>query len=115
MENTLTYNELQDLCYARKITIATLTNRIGLTRQGLLSALSRQSLGVRYVAAICNILQISPNQFFRLPEQPIKIGNHVEQNGIVNTQQIQEGMDILREQLAVKDRQIETLLNLLSK
>ena len=115
MENTLTYSELQDLCLLKKISIAALTKKIGLTYQGLRSALDRQSLGVKYVAAICNTLQISPNQFFRLPENPIQIGNQVEQNGLVNMQQIQDGMDILRDQLAVKDRQIEILLNLLSK
>ena len=115
MDNTLTYNELQDLCTARKITIGRLANHIGMTRQGLAGAMERQSLGVRYVAAICNFLQITPNQFFRIPEKPIQIGNHVEQNGMVNMQQIQSGMDILKDQLAVKDRQIEQLLTLLNK
>lgn len=115
MENTLNYFELQDICSAKKITIAELCKRIGITRQGLQSGLERQSLGVRFVTAICNELKITPNQFFRMPENTTIIGNNIQQTGAVNMQQIQDGMDILREQLAVKDRQIEQLLTLLNK
>lgn len=113
--NTLTYSELQDICESRKILVKDLCSAIGMTYMGLKSGLERQSLGVKYVSAICEILKITPNQFFRLPDTTTVIGNNVQQTGTFNLQQIQDGMDVLREQLAVKDRQIEQLLTLLNK
>ena len=115
MSNTLTYSEVQDLAQSKKISMSDLSKRIGLTYAGLKVALERESLGVKYVAALCNSLQITPNQFFRLPDNPIAIGNQISQTGMVNMQQIQDGMDILKDQLAVKDQQIAQLLNLLNK
>lgn len=115
MNNTLNYYELQDLCRARNFTVAELCGRVGITRQGLQSGLERQSLGVKYVFAICELLKITPNQFFRMPDTTTVIGNNVQQTGTINMQQIQDGMDVLHEQLAVKDRQIEQLLTLLNK
>ena len=113
MENTLTYSELQDLCSAKKITIAYLVKQINITRQGLMSALERQSLGVKYVIGICKILNITPNQFFRITDHSVSVGTINSQTGVVNVQQMQSSIDTLSQQLTKKDEQIATLLELL--
>lgn len=113
--NTLTYSELQDICESKKILVKDLCSAIGMTYMGLKSGLERQSLGVKYVSAICEMLKITPNQFFRIPENATIIGNNIQQTGAVNMQQVQDGMDILHEQLRKKDEQIDKLLTLLNK
>ena len=79
--NTLTYSELQDICESRKILVKDLCSAIGMTYMGLKSGLERQSLGVKYVSAICEILKITPNQFFRVSDKYQVIGNNIQQIG----------------------------------
>lgn len=112
--NTLTYSELQDICLAQKITMSEFVNAIGITYQGLKSALDRQSLGVKYVINICNLLHITPNQFFHLENNITNNNGYI--HGLLNTQNVGiAGIDVLKEQLTKKDEQIDKLLTLLNK
>lgn len=113
MSKTLTYNELSDICNSKKILIKDLCSALGLTYMGLKSGLERQSLGVKYVFTICEILQITPNQFFRIADHSVSVGTINSQTGVVNVQQMQSSIDTLSQQLTKKDEQIATLLELL--
>lgn len=115
MTNTLSYSELQSICESKKILIKDLLNAIGLTYMGLKSGLERQSIGAKYVAAICEMLQITPNDFYHVHTDALVQHNNIEQTGIMNMQQVEIGMDTLRQQLAEKDKQIDKLLNILNK
>lgn len=111
----MVYSEVKDLCETKKITIAALADHIGMTRQGLKASLDNNKLSSDKLFMLCKYLQITPNQFFRIPENATIIGNNIQQTGAVNMQQVQNGIDILQQQLAKKDEQIDKLLTLLNK
>lgn len=113
MANQLTYSELSDFCYDNKIEIKSLCERIGITTQGLAKGMKKQSLGMLVVKALCDELKITPNRFYGY-----ETSNTINatQYGISNSQNIGAiGVEILQQQLAMKDEQIKQLLQLLNK
>ena len=115
MNNTLSYSEVYDLCERKKIKIKDLCESVGMTYQGLKTSLETGKLSSDKVALLCKLLSITPNQFFQYPEQNSYLRNHVEQTGMVNMQNVQYGLDIIKEQLSIKDQQISSLLTILNK
>lgn len=114
MANQLTYSEITDLCADKRITFTNLAKSAGMTVHGLKYAIQKQTLQSQVVFTICNILGITPNQFFKW-EDPASTFN-TTQFGVMNSQNIgSAGIEILHQQLAVKDDQIKQLQQMLNK
>ena len=114
MANILTYNELSDICDAKRILLKNVAESSGLTYDGLRNGMVKQSLGMTKVLRICQAIGITPNQFFGWGDE--KSTYSTNQVGVVNNQNIGAmGVEILQQQLATKDEQIKQLLQLLNK
>lgn len=109
----LTYTELKDILEDKNILLENLAKRVDMTRVGFKGAIENQTLQISKVYAICKYIGITPNYFFGFEDRN---GISQTQNGgIGNTQIVDQGIAALRDQLKVKDEQINKLLNLLSK
>lgn len=114
MTNHLTYSEISDICAEKRITVTKLAENVKMTLHGLKYALQRQTVSSQVVSSICRELDITPNRFFRWEDKCDTY--NTTQVGVMNNQNIgTTGIDILQQQLAVKDEQIVHLLNLLNK
>lgn len=110
----LTYSELTDLCFKRGISLTELAESAKMTLRGFRDAVNNNSLSARTIIPICVKLGITPNDLL-MWDKNISTYN-INQVGVVNSQQIgATGIDLLQQQLAVKDEQIKQLLNLLNK
>lgn len=110
----MNYSTIQDLCIERKMKIKELCSYIGMSYPGLRTSLESGKLSADKCLALCECLKITPNRFFGCPEDPRMY--NTTQFGVQNNQQIgTANLDILREQLTIKDEQIKQLLNLLNK
>lgn len=114
MNNQLTYSEIADLCADKKITFAALAKSTGMTPHGLKYAIQKKTLQSGVISTVCNILSITPNQFFNWEADSSKFTT--TQVGVMNNQNIGAvGIEILQQQLQIKDEQIKQLLHLLNK
>lgn len=110
----MTYSELSDLCYARKISLTSVAESANMTLRGFRDGVNNRSLGIKALEAVCKRLEISPNEFLGWEEKCSTF--NTTQVGVMNNQSIgANGIDILQQQLAVKDEQIKQLLQLLNK
>lgn len=110
----MTYNDLSDICDAKRILLKNVAESSGLTYDGLRNGMIKQSLGMTKVLRICEAIGITPNQFFGWNEE--KSTYNTNQVGMVNNQNIgAAGIEILQQQLQTKDEQIKILLELLKK
>lgn len=110
----MTYSELQDLCYEKRISLTSVAECANMTLRGFRVGMINRTLQIKAIEAVCNRLNITPNQFFGWKEDLSTY--QTNQLGVVNNQNIgTSGMDILQHQLVVKDEQIKQLLNLLNK
>ncbi len=114
MSKIMSYSELSDFCYDNKIEIKSLCERIGITTQGLAKGMKKQSLGMLVVKALCDELKITPNRFYGYETSGQTF--NTTQVGVMNSQNIgASNIEILHQQLSVKDEQIKHLLQLLNK
>lgn len=60
----MNYNDLREVLTSKKVSIKELTEQIGYTRQGLQSALDNQTIELRKLKLLCEVLKISPEKFF---------------------------------------------------
>lgn len=114
----MNYYELQDLCEMKHKTVTNVARALGITLEGLKRGLNNESLSFRYVMPICDLLEITPNEFFRVNSNSGDTGcNKFGQNQTINQVPVElnDTLVILRSQLKEKDMQIEKLLNLLNK
>lgn len=110
----MTYNELQDLCYEKRISMTTLAECADMTLRGFRTGMLNNTLQMKVVKTVCRKLNITPNRFFNWDLDSATY--NTTQVGVTNNQNIgATGVDILQQQLAVKDEQIKQLLNLLNK
>lgn len=113
MANIMTYSELSDICDAKRILLKNVAENSGLTYDGLRNGMNKQSLGMTKVLKICECVGITPNQFFGVDSNQTI---NATQLGISNTQNIGAvSVELLQQQLSVKDEQINHLLELLKK
>ena len=110
----MNYSELQDLCYKKRISLTAVAECADMTLRGFRVGMNNRTLQIRVVEAVCKKLDITPNEFFGWDGD----------SSTYNTSMIGEnhhnhigsaGLDILQQQLDVKDRQIEHLMQLLKK
>lgn len=110
----MTYSELQDLCYEKRISLTSVAESANMTLRGFRVGMINRTLQIKAIEAVCNRLNITPNQFLGWKEDSSTY--QTNQLGVVNNQNIgTSGVEILQQQLAVKDEQIKQLLNLLNK
>ena len=114
MAKIMTYSELSDICDAKRILLKNVAESSGLTYDGLRNGMNKQSLGMTKVLKICEYVGISPNQFYGYEATGQTI--NTTQVGVMNSQNIGvTNIEILHQQLSVKDEQIKQLLQLLNK
>ncbi len=108
-------NKIKQEIKNKKFTIEEAAEKIGMTRTGLGQALSNESLKVRDLEKLCELLGVSPAAFF----DSGKIGVQVVQNGArdnhVSIGECQEKVKGLEALLAEKDKRISLLERLLDK
>ncbi|MCM1443636.1 MAG: helix-turn-helix domain-containing protein, partial [Muribaculum sp.] len=105
MDKRVTYSELKEIVESRKMTMKDFCGLIGMSAPGFSSGWERQSISMRYIPFICNVLKITPNRLFGYDDSSLQQNN--QQYGLLNTnnQSIYD-IDVLKEQIAVKDNQI---------
>lgn len=114
MANLLTYSELSDICNEKKISLSSLAEKAGMTLRGFREGYNRQTIGVLVAASICETLGMTPNELFGWNDERPTF-QQVQNGGKNNRQNMTADVELLREQLVVKDKQIQQLLNLLNK
>ena len=111
----MVYSEIQDLCELRRFRISDIYRHLGMTYQGLKTSLDNGKLASDKVVLLCQKLSITPNEFFGWDKlnKNTYVNSNV-QNGNFNTQN-NATIDVLKQQLSVKDDQIKELLQLLKQ
>lgn len=110
----MTYSELSDLCYKKKISLTSVAESADMTLRGFREGMNKQTLGIKVLESICRKVGITPNEFLGWKEDSATY--QANQVGVVNNQQIgAAGIEILQQQLAIKDEQIKQLFELLKK
>lgn len=110
----MTYSELSDLCYEKRISLSSVAESANMTLRGFREGMNKQTLGIKAVVNVCKRLSISPNEFFGWEDKGDVY--NTTQVGVMNNQNIgAAGIEILQQQLAIKDEQIKELFNLLKK
>lgn len=110
----MTYSELSDLCYKKKISLTSVALCANMTLRGFRDGVTKRTLGIKALEAICKKLEITPNEFMGWSDLPSQF--NTTQVGVMNNQNIGAvGVEILQQQLATKDEQIRQLQQLLNK
>lgn len=117
MGKMLNYSTVADLCAQRKMKVKDMCSYIGITYQGLRTSLNTNKLSSDKVDALCKCLKITPNYFYGWLDVSTHDQYNSTQYGIMNNQNInnQKELEILKDQLTIKDNQIDKLISLLSK
>lgn len=118
----LTYNELVDICEQKRVTITEVAKNSLMTLSGFRNAMRKSALTADKIELVCNYLGMTPNEFFKVKTfAGDNLCNKYGQNQTINQvpKEIDQTIEILREQLKEKDTQIsvkdEQINNLISK
>ena len=110
------YNELALLVKKKNYTIASFAVAMGMTRQGFHSGIVNQSFTQEKICRICQLLDITPNEFMGWPQESLSgSGNYAAHISGHNTQNSNEAIKALKDQLKEKDKQIDRLLRIVEK
>lgn len=109
----MNYNELTFLAKEKKFTMSKLAKQIGMTLTGFKPSIENGTFPINKVLPLCQILGISPNEL--LGWETAMAGNYAAHIGGSNTQNSNESIQALSEQLKEKDKQIDRLLKLVEK
>lgn len=110
----MTYSELQDLCYEKRISLTSVAECANMTLRGFRVGMINRTLQIKAVDSVCKMLGITPNDFFGWNDgsstyNTNMVGDNHHNN--IGT----AGIEILQQQLQTKDEQIKQLLELLKK
>lgn len=111
----LNYTEISDLCMRKGMLLKDLVGQLDMTLNGFRSSIDNQTLQAKKIMPLCKLLGISLAEFFGIrQDSDINYGN-MQKGGKKNTmsvggQELQQTIDILRDQLKKKDDQIDKLL-----
>lgn len=110
----MTYSELQDLCYEKRISMTSIAECADMTLRGFRTGMLNSTLQMKVVERVCRKLNITPNRFFNWDVDGAAY--NTTQVGVMNNQNIGTvGLEMLQQQLATKDEQIKQLQQLLNK
>lgn len=107
------YNKLKSLLYQNEITVADFCEKLQLSRPGLQKSLDNDLLPYNKVAKCCEILGISPNDFFEWETENATPVPYMATEGYVATAPKSKELNALLNQLSVKDREIDRLLRII--
>lgn len=112
----MTYNDLFFLAKEKEISIASLANDIGMTSNGLKKSFESKKLPWEKIEALCGIFGLTPNQILGWPSEAQNgSGNYAANISGGNTQNSNEAIKALKDQLKEKDKQINRLLAIIEK
>lgn len=120
----MNYNDLVILAKQKNLSVTEFAKQIGMTRQGLQTATTNQTMAMDKIINVCRVLGITPNKFFGWEEDVQVIGNGIFASHVSggNTQNSNEAIlalkDELKEQRAIikeKDKQINRLLTIIER
>lgn len=118
----MTYNDLFFLAKEKEISIASLANDIGMTSNGLKKSFESKKLPWEKIESLCSIFRITPNQLLGWPETTSSTVNYASNITGGNTQNSNEAILALREELKEKggiikekDKQINRLLGIIER
>lgn len=113
----MNYNEIKFIAESKNMQMMDLDAELKLARNGLKRSFERQTLPMSKVLQLCQILGITPNEFFGWEEETSSFGNGNYASHISggNTQNSNEAIKALREQLKEKDKQIDRLMKIIEK
>ena len=112
----MTYNDLSFLVKEKGMSIKSLAKDIGMTSTGLKKAFEEKTLQWKKMESLCGIFGITPNQFMSWPSDvQVGSGNYASNISGGNTQNSNEAIRALKDQLKEKDKQIDRLLKIIEK
>lgn len=107
------YNDLKDIAKNKNILIKDLAKEIGITRQGLQKVMDNETIELKLVKKICEVLNISPAKFFDSGAFGLILNNGVNQVVGNGNKMIIENKDreieMLKQQIADKEEIIKLL------
>ena len=114
--NNMNYNDLFFLAKEKGISIASLAKDIKMTSNGLKKSFESKKLPWEKIESICEIFGLTPNQLLGWPVESQNVsGNYASNISGGNTQNSNEAIKALKDQLKEKDRQISRLMTMLEK
>lgn len=111
----MNYNELYLLLKQKGFTVKSICNQIAMTPNGFKRSIERKDFPWKSIEVLCNLISITPNQLIGWPEEPVSIGNYASHITGGNTQNSDEAIKALRDELKEKGRTINRLLSILEK
>lgn len=109
------YNDLMILLKQKDLQLEELCQKVDITADGLRKGIKNNSLALRYIKPLCNALNISPNEFIGWEEFNPTSGVYASNISGINTQNSNEAIKALHDQLKEKDKQINRLLAIIEK
>lgn len=106
-------NYLKDLLEKNRLSLRKCSDLLEMTAAGLSSAVEKQSLPIKKVLPLCEILDITVNEFFEIENDTKNIGvqNNAKGGNVQNNNSdCKEAIKILENQLKTKDDQIKMLI-----
>lgn len=111
----MNYNEIKFIAESKNMQMMDLDAELKLARNGLKRSFERQTLPMSKVLQLCQILGITPNEFFGWATPTAGSGNYASHISGGNTQNSNEAIAVLASQLKEKDRQINRLLGIIER
>lgn len=107
------YTELAFIAKKKKISIESIAKELGYSRQWLHDGL--KTFTEDKIMQICKILGITPNEYFGYETEGISNSMIAKNIGGDNTQNSNEAIKALKDQLKEKDKQINRLLAIIER
>ena len=92
-----------------------LCKEVNITSDGLRKGIKNNSLALRFIKPLCYALGISPNEFFGWEDSNSISGVYASNISGINTQNSNEAIKALKDQLKEKDKQINRLLGIIER
>ncbi len=110
------YNDLVILAKQRKILQKDICEELKLTSAGFKRGFENGSLSIKNLIALCRLIQISPDEVLGWPHEETAFGgNYASHITGGNTQNSNDAIKALNDQLKEKDKQIDRLLKIIEK
>ena len=110
------YNDLMILAKQKKILQKDLCVRLDITPAGFKRGIENGTFPINKVVPLCQILGISPNELLGWETATVPVnGNYASHVSGGNTQNSNETIAALSDQLKEKDKQIDRLLKIVEK
>lgn len=113
----MNYSELKSLLTKNKIKVKKAAEIAGYAENSFKIAFEDGTMSYSKVPGICELIGISPNEFFGWPqkEEVSGNGNYASHISGGNTQNSNEAIHALKDQLKEKDKQIDRMLKIIEK